>query len=200
MHDIKKLGDYRTIEFIGGQITKRIETDIDKGDIVRGEVLIIPPKAISGGKIEKEFLYPLQYKTEIDDNRLTQEGDVVLKLSTPYDAAYITKEEEGLLIPSFCLIVRIKDKSKLNPKFLTAFINSDVYGIQIKNMVSGAMTPMLTMGKLKEVVIKEFTIEEQDEIATYYENVCKAESIMKKIVELEKEKINVVLGGRSVEQ
>lgn len=199
MHNEKKLGEFKTIEFVGGLITKRIEADIQKGDIVRGEVLTIPPKAISGGKIEKDFLYPLQYKTEIDCNRLTQEGDVVLKLSTPYDAAYITKDDVGLLIPSFCLIVRIKDKSRLNPRFLTAFINSDVYGTQIKNMVSGAMTPMLTMGKIKEVVLQDFTIEEQDEIAMYYENVCKKEIVIKKMVELEKEKINAVLGGRSVE-
>ena len=199
MRNKKRLGDYKTIEFVGGQITKRVESNVEKGDSVRGEVLILPPKAISGGKIDKEFLYPLQYKTEIDTNRLTQEGDVVLKLSTPYDAACITKEEEGLLIPSFCLILRIKDKTKLNPRFLTAFINSDVYGAQLKSMVSGAMVPMLTMGKIKEVILQDFTIEEQDEIAAYYVNVCKKESVMKKMVELEKEKINVVLGGNSVE-
>lgn len=199
MHKEKKLGEFKEIEFVGGLITSRIESDTQKGDEVRGAVTIIPPKAISCGKIEKEHLYRLEHKTEIDDNKLTQEGDVVLKLSTPYDAAYVTKDDEKLLIPSFCLIIRIKDKTKLNPRFLTAFINSDVYGTQIKNMVSGAMTPMLTMGKIKEVLIKEFTLEEQDEIARFYENICKKESLMKQMVELEKEKINAVLGGQSIE-
>lgn len=199
MRDEKKLGEFKTIEFIGGFITKRIEADVQKGDVVCREAFIIPPKAVSGGRIDRKSLYSLKCKTEIDDSRLTKEGDVVLKLSTPYDAAYITKQDTDLIIPSFCLIVRIKDKTKLNPRFLTAFINSDVYTTQVKDMVSGAMTPMLTMGKVKEVSIMNLTIEEQDEIATYYENVCKKESIMKKIVELEKEKINAVLGGRSVE-
>ena len=73
MHKEKRIGDFKTIEFVGGLITKRIESDPQKGDIVRGEVLTIPPKAISGGKIEKESLYSLQYKTDIDCNRLTQE-------------------------------------------------------------------------------------------------------------------------------
>lgn len=194
MHSKKKLGDYKTIEFIGGQITKRIEVDVEKGDVELGEVLVIPPRAISSGKIEREFLYPLKYKVEIDDKKKTQEGDVVLKLSTPYDAAYVTKEEEGLLVPSFCLILRIKDKSKLNPKFLTAFINSEVYAEQVKNMVSGAMTPMLTMGKIKEVAIQKFTIEEQDRIASYYEDICEFERLMKVKIDLQKQKTNAVLG------
>lgn len=200
MRNKKKLGDYKAIEFVGGQITKRIESDIEKGDVVCRTVKTIPPKAISGGKIDKEFLQELQCKTEVDANRLTQEGDVVLKLSTPYDAAYITKDDVNLLIPSFCLIIRIKDTTKLNPRFLTAFINSNVYSMQVKEMVSGGMVPMLTMGKIKEVLIKDFTIEEQEMIATFYENVCRREDRFKKIIEIEKEKITAVLGGGENEQ
>lgn len=198
MREKKKIGELKSVEFIGGLITKRIESDAKKGDPILGEVSVIPPKAINGGRIEKEFLHSLQYKTEFDCNRLTQEGDVVLKFSTPYDAAYVTKEDEGLLLPSYCLILRIKDKTKLNPRFLTAFINSELYGTQIKRVLSGADAPMLTIGKIKEVEIAEFTIEEQDEIAAFYKNLCEKESIMKQIIELEKEKINSVLGGITI--
>ncbi len=198
MREAKKLGELKYVEFIGGLITKRIEADTKKGDQVIDEVSVITPKAINGGKIEKEFLHSLQYKTEFDRNRLTQEGDVVLKFSTPYDAAYVTKEEAELLLPSYCLILRIKDKTKLNPRFLTAFINSEIYGAQIKRMLSGADAPMLTIGKIKDVEIAEFTIEEQDEIAEFYKNLCEKESIMKQIIELEKERITSVLGGITV--
>ena len=57
-----RIGDYTTIEFIGGQITKRIQADIQKGENVCGEVMTIPPKAIASGKIIHEDLYSLQYK------------------------------------------------------------------------------------------------------------------------------------------
>lgn len=197
MYNKKKLGDYKTIAFIGGQITKRIECDKEKGDIEKDKVCVLSPRAIVSGRVEKEFLYSIKCKAEIDDKKLTQEGDVVLKLTSPYDAAYITKEDERLLVPSFCLILRISDKSKINPKFLAAFINSDVYGEQIKNMVSGAMTPMLTMGKIKEVVLKKFSVDEQDKIASQYEDVCEVERLMKVKVDLLKQRINSVLGDNN---
>ena len=40
--------------------------------------------------------------------KFTKEGDVVVKLSTPYNATYVTKENEGLAVPSFCAIIRVK--------------------------------------------------------------------------------------------
>lgn len=197
MQGIIKLGECKEIDFIGGQITKRIEADIEKGDMICGEIITIPPKAIYAGGIVHENLYGLKYKSEIDESKLTREGDVVIKLSTPYDAAYITKDDEGMLITSFCVIIRVKNQSKINPRFLTAFINSQVYNEQIKKMLSGAGVPMLTMGKLKEVCIGSFSMEEQEEIAVYYENICRKELIMKRIIELEKEKIDTVFGGRN---
>lgn len=192
-----KLGECKEIKFVGGQITKRIEADIEKGDTICGEIITIPPKAICAGRIVHENLYSLKYKSEIDESKLTREGDIVVKLSTPYDAAYITKNDEGMLITSFCTIIRIANDKKFNPRFLTAFINSQIYSEQIKKMLSGAGVPMLTMGKIKEVYIDNFSKEEQEEIAVYYENICKKELIMKRIIELEKEKMDAVLGGRS---
>ena len=197
MQERVKLGECKEIKFVGGQITKRIEADIEKGDTICGEIITIPPKAICAGGIVHENLYSLKYKSEIDESKLTREGDIVVKLSTPYDAAYITKNDEGMLITSFCTIIRIGNDKKINPRFLTAFINSQIYSEQIKKMLSGAGVPMLTMGKLKEVYIGIFSKEEQEEIAVYYENVCKKELLMKRIIELEKGKIDAVLGGKS---
>ena len=63
-------------------------------------------------------------------------------------------------------------------------------------MVSGAKVPMLTIGKVKEAKIKLLTIEEQDQVAQYYKNLCEKEQIMEQIISLEKEKLNTVLGGK----
>ncbi len=194
MNGKRRLGDYKEIEFVGGQPTKRIECA--EKDSVLDKISTIPTKAITNGRLEKEFLYDLEYKVEFDSSKLTQEGDVVLKLSSTYDATYITKEDEGLLVTSFCLILRVKDKTKLNPRFLNAFVNSDIYREQIKEMLSGAKVPMLTIEKVKDVFIKEFTMEEQEEIAGYYDNMRRHETIVNKIIELQKENLNVVLGGQ----
>lgn len=189
-----KLSDIKGLSFIGGQITSRIEADEKMNDMAIGTVKVIPPKAIKAGRIEQEELYDLNYKTEFDEKKLTKAGDIVVKLSSPYDAAYVTKEDEGLLITSFCIIIR-NTGGDVSSEFLAAFCNSGVYLRQVMNMVSGASVPMLTIGKVNEVKVNLFNREEQEQIAQYYKNLCEKEEVMEKIISLEKEKLDTVLGG-----
>lgn len=200
MEDIKmnkqvKLSDIKGLSFIGGQITSRIEADEKRNERAIGTVKVIPPKAIKAGKIEHVELYDVDYKTEFDDKKLTKAGDIVVKLSSPYDAAYISEEDEGLLITSFCIIIRNTGKNVLS-EYLATFCNSDVYLKQVMRMVSGAKVPMLTIGKVKEAEIKLLALEEQEQVAQYYKNLCEKEQIMEQIISLEKEKLNTVLGGK----
>ena len=190
-----KLNDIKGLSFIGGQITSRIEADEKRNERAIGTVKVIPPKAIKAGKIEHEELYDVDYKTEFDDKKLTKAGDIVVKLSSPYDAAYVSEEDEGLLITSFCIIIRNTGKDVLS-EYLATFCNSDIYLNQVMGMVSGASVPMLTIGKVKEAKIKLLTLEEQEQVAQYYKNLCEKEQIMEQIISLEKEKLNTVLGGK----
>lgn len=195
MQEKIRLADCKSMDFIGGQIITRVEVDEEKGESGIGKIKTIPPKSICLGKIIHEDLYDLEYKVQIDENKITREGDIVVKLSTPYDAAYVTQEDEGLLITSFCVIIRIRDRSKIDPKFLNAFINSGVYIDQIGKLVSGSRVPMLTITKIKEVSMNNLSLEHQKEIGRYYENICRKEEIMKQIIVLEKEKIDSILVG-----
>ncbi|MBP3593055.1 MAG: hypothetical protein J6J44_00865 [Lachnospiraceae bacterium] len=190
-----KLSEVKGLAFIGGQITSRIEANEKKNEVVVGKVQVIPPKAIKGGKIMHDELYELEYKSEFDDKKLTKAGDIVVKLSSPYDAAYITEEDEGLLITSFCIIIRNTSKIFLS-EYLAAFLNSGVYLEQVMDMVSGAAVPMLTMGKIKDVVVKNMELEEQKQVAEYFRNISLKEEVMAQIIALEREKLNSVLGGK----
>lgn len=194
MSEHKKVGEIKGLKFIGGQITSRIQADEKKNDVSLGNIQVIPPKAIKGGALIKEELYDISYKAEFDEKKLTREGDIVVKLSTPYDAAYVTKEDEGLLITSFCIIVR-NDGKEVDSEYLAAFFNSDVYLNQAMNMVSGATMPMLTIGKIKDVEINVLPKDEQEQVAAYYKAITEKEKVFSKVVSLEKEKLNTVLGG-----
>ena len=140
-------------------------------------------------------MYDVDYKTEFDEKKLTKAGDIVVKLSSPYDAAYVSEEDEGLLITSFCIIIRNTGKNVLS-EYLATFCNTDIYLRQVMGMVSGAKVPMLTIGKVKEAKIKLLPLEEQEQVAQYYKNLCEKEQIMEQIISLEKEKLNTVLGGK----
>lgn len=190
-----KLGEVKGLAFIGGQITSRIEANEKKNEIAIGKVQVIPPKAIKAGKIVQDELYELEYKSDFDDKKLTKAGDIVVKLSSPYDAAYITEEDEGLLITSFCIIIRNTSKTFMS-EYLAAFLNSEVYLKQVMDMVSGAAVPMLTMGKIKDVMVIEMELEDQRQVAEYFQNISLKEDVMAQIIALEKEKLNSVLGGK----
>lgn len=190
-----KLSEVKGLAFIGGQITSRIEADEKKNEVVKGKVKVMPPKAIKGGKVIQEELYEIGYKTDFDEKKLTKAGDIVVKLSSPYDAVYITENDEGILIPSFCIIVRNTGEILIS-EYLAAFFNSGVYLDQIMDMVSGAAVPMITMGKIKDVYINIFDIEEQKQIAEYFNNISAKEELMAQIISLEKEKLNSVIGGK----
>ena len=189
-----KLKEIKGLSFIGGQITSRIETKELMNDRVLGTVKVIPPKAVKAGRIEHEELYEVKYKSEFDEKKLTKEGDIVVKLSSPYDAAYVTKDDEGLLITSFCIIIRNSGKS-VSSEYITAFCNSGVYSRQVTNMVSGAKVPMMTIGKVKEAEVVLLPLEDQEQVALYYRNLCEKEKIMEQIISLEKEKLETVMGG-----
>ena len=194
MNNHYKLSEIKSLNFIGGQILSRIESDQNKHDRVIGVAKVIPPKAIKAGRIVQSEIYEIEYKSEFDPKKLTREGDIVVKLSTPYEAAYITKDNEGLLITSFSIIIRNTGNDILS-EYLSAFCNSGVYMEQAMNLVSGATIPMLTIGKVKEISISMLSIEDQEQVAKYFNNIVEKQLVMEQIISLEKEKLDTVLGG-----
>ena len=82
-------------DVIAGQIMTRVSADNKENAEVVDIVKVLVPKSISDGVIVKEDLGEANIIKKIDEDKFTKEGDVVIKLSTPYDAAYVTKEDEG---------------------------------------------------------------------------------------------------------
>jgi len=76
---------------IAGQIMTRVTDEFVVGETVK----VLVPKSIVDGIIVKEDLGEAILSKEIDEDKYTKEGDVVIKLSTPYDAAYVTEQDAG---------------------------------------------------------------------------------------------------------
>lgn len=185
----KLLGDLKELTIIGGQITTRLE---DKNATEGAEIKVLIPKAINRGSIEHKSLGSLIIKTEPDYKKLTKKGDIVIKLSTPYDACLITEEDEGLLVPSFCAILRAGE-ADFNMEFLLAYLNSEICSNQIKNLVSGATIAILSTGTLKKVEVLLPSLDKQKSLATDYMKTLKKEKLLNKIIELEYEKLNSMI-------
>ena len=186
MVKVVTLEEIKGITVIGGQITSRIE---DKSENGNDTIKVLIPKAINRGSVDHKNLGSLLIKSEPDERKVTKKGDIVLKLSTPYDACIITDDDEGLLVPSFCAILRVDDLN-VDKEYLVAYLNSDHCSNQIKDMVSGATIAILSTGTLKRIQILLPSLKQQKEIATNYMKALEKEKLLNKIIELEYERLN----------
>ena len=178
------LKDIENLNIIGGQITSRIEAKLDSNKI--GEIKVLTPKAIQNGSCNHKDLGLLNISQEADSKKVTKLGDIVIKLSTPYDACIIKEEDEGLLVPSFCAIIN-NVPDYISKDYLLAFLNSKVYQNQIKNLLIGQNLPILSIGQIKKVELPLPSIDIQEDIGKSYKGTLNKIKLLERIISLESE-------------
>ena len=147
-----------------GQIMTRVTADKDAGEQIVESVKVLVPKAIVSGVIVKEDLGDAELGKQIDEEKYTHEGDVVIKLSTPYDAAYVDGENAGIAIPSFCAAIRITDNDKLDARYLTAFLNSSYVRDELTAKVVGSARPMIKITDIRALEVPELNMKDMKDI------------------------------------
>ena len=173
---------------ISGQIVKRVIADPVKREKVVDEARkTIVAKTVGEGCINEDGIVVNNYKSDPDPKRLTREGDVVVKLSSPYNAVIIDKEHEDMLVSSFCSIIR--DVKGIDKNYLVAFLNSDVCQKRLESSVAGTIMSVLSNGKLSELEIPLPDESKQKEIGDYFAKTIKNRLLLAKIQKLEEEKL-----------
>lgn len=197
MKTLRDLGAY----IIGGQIVQRVIADIERGDeIVDSQRKTIVAKTVSEGIIDDEGIVVNDYKTTFDNKKITKEGDIVVKLSAPYYAAIIDKDHEGMLVSSFCSIVRFLDDDDFDKWYLVAFLNSKVAQNQLKNRVAGSIMNALSVGKLYDLEIPLPYMKKQKEIGELFHKIINNRSLIKQIMKLEDEKLSCMIAIAEAEE
>ena len=191
---IQKTALKNIADIIAGQIMNRVTCDRD-GAEEGTEVYVLLPSSISGGFIELEKLgyfygegagsLPDSSKRSIvrlkknpaDDptlaKKMTQKGDIIIKLSSPYDNAIVTGDAEGLLVPSFCAIIRIRDTEKYDQRFIAGYLNSGMIKEKLLMGVNSSAMSMVRMKALEELEIDIPDIEFQTDIGWAYFQSCR---------------------------
>ena len=104
---------------------------------------------------------------ELTSNYLTQAGDVIIKLSEPYTAVYITEEYTGLVIPSHFVVIRA-DTAKVLPQYIAWYLNKD----RIKkayNMTRVGVLKQIKPTTIAETEIRLPSLERQKQVIELYE-------------------------------
>ena len=177
-----KLGELADISV--GQIMTRVTDDMATDG---NEVTVLTPKAVNDGFIDKESLKTSILVKDIEPSRYTRSEDVILKLSTPYDAVYIGAEDEHYVIPSFLTTIRITDPERLDAHYLVALMNSQYVRNQLQSIQTGSNRPMIRVSDLRELEIPDIPIEKMKAIGQEYELSCQKRQILTEMIQLEKE-------------
>ncbi len=177
---------------ITGVLTRRVVYDGEDNDSSLKEGKILVPKAIDDGLIDHSLLQSVKLDKEVKDKFYTKKGDVIMKLSTPYDSCFIDREEdEGLIVPSFSLIIRGL-KSDYDPYFIMAFLSSRYAWNQIERLRSGRTITILSNESVAELEVPEFKKLERERISERYKNYLEFKRMSSEIIELEKERNDVM--------
>lgn len=175
-------------EIITGVLTRRIVYEGEGKDPSLREGKILVPKSINDGLIDHTALQSVKLGKEVKEKFYTRKGDVIMKLSTPYDCCVIEKDEdEGLIVPSFSVIIR-GIKAPFSPYFLMAFLSSKCAWNQIERTRSGRVLSIISNETISDLIIPDFNKEEIKEISDRYEKYLKFRRLSSEIISLEKER------------
>lgn len=151
------------------------------------QVNILLPKAMSEGAIIDEELGP-EVIGAVKDDYFTREGDVVIKLSTPYDSVYIDKEHEGLLITSFAMLLRKKDNVELNMRYLSMFLNAEhTNEILQSTIASQSVVRLLRKHDVEDLEIALLPLQQQKLLADLFEAITERRQNYERLIELDRE-------------
>lgn len=176
-------------KLISGQITRRI-TAKEGQDFVT-TALVLLPKAMVNGCIDHNALAEEKLTALPDNDRYTKEGDIVIKLSTPYDSVIVTKEDEGLLVTSFCAIIRGLDPD--TARYLIAYLNSTEFNALAKASTSGSIVIVLALSFLKECLIPLPPLDEMKKIGDEYARILELKRTFDDVYSLSRKKIDLTI-------
>lgn len=140
-------------------------------------------KSVSeGGEIDKLALEEFISDSKIDTNYLTQKGDVIVRLTEPYSAAYIESDNEHLLVPSNFAIIRGQQKKYIS-EFIQCYLNANQGKNIIRRMAAGSALSAISISNLKEIEIKQYSKEQQEKFIAANKLFLKEKKLFQRLIE-----------------
>lgn len=182
----RRISDFATIQM--GVIIKRIQIsgdDIEDAAVYETKEVLMP-KHIVNGRIsrlgtEKEEICLLAGEKRA---KYTAQGDVVIKLTSPYDAAYVTEDAAGLIVPSYCVLITNIDSDVVDARYLSGFLNTAYARKLLQSGLSGTygMLKVKDIGNLS-VALPDIT--EQRALGNAYELIGKKRGVLMELLSVE---------------
>lgn len=174
----------RRVVFEEGELAAMSEAEVATLESAR----ILMPKAIADGVIDHSQLQEVKLKKEVKEKFRTHQGDIIMKLSSPYDCCVIEDEEdENLIVPSFCLRIGSIDEA-YDPYFIMAFLTSASAWKQIEKTMMGRALSIISNESVSELILPVMTPEKRREAGERYMKTLEFRRTAGRVIKLEKER------------
>lgn len=184
-----RLGDLATV--ITGLVVSRKKSLDDQGYKYK---MLSLRSFNDNGYIDKEYLDDFISTEEIPKHQLTQVGDVVIRLSYPNTAVYISEEQEGYIITSLFAVIRLESERAIS-KFIQVYLNSEKAKRQLAGDTIGSAVAVIKTSSFKELKVPLYAIEYQEKIISMHEAIMKEKYLLSQLVQ-EKEKFYKVITNK----
>jgi hypothetical protein len=152
------------------------------------DVRVLLPRAMQAGSIVDDELVT-EAVGEVKDENFTHEGDVVIKLSTPYDSVYVDKAHEGIMITSFGMVLRRKSGVELDMQYLSMFLNLPQTNRVLQAVSTGQSVAMAMLKRqtVADMQVPMIPVERQQKLAALFQATLERRRQYARLIELDKE-------------
>lgn len=120
-----------------GVVTSRKKANTLDEDSKKYKLLTLRCASVSG-YLDLQYTEEFITKEELKQEYLTQKGDIIIRLSVPYTAILISKDEWcGYLVPSHFAIIRC-NQERILPEYVLWFLRRDTIKQKILQNASGS--------------------------------------------------------------
>lgn len=151
-------------------------------------------KCISNeGYINESYIESYELSSELKEDYLTQMGDILVRLSTPYTAVLIERPELcGIVVPSHFAIIRV-DKRFASPEYIYWSLNRDKNRITMMQNSSGSTAfGTISSGLIASLPITLLPLNEQNIMGNLLRLTEREQELLNKLAE-EKKVYNTLL-------
>lgn len=134
------------------------------------------------GYIEMEQLDVFEAADDLSSEYLTQTGDIVIRLTSPYTAVLIDEALTGIVVSSNFVIIRANPR-KILPGYLVWLINTPKIRRTIYENTSSNMLGAINARFFSEFDIPPLTVTQQQKIAEIYNLAQKESKLLRQLSE-----------------
>lgn len=171
---IEKICEVKT-----GAPMSRAKKIID-GDVpIQARVLV--PAAMTSNFIDDGQLVT-ENVSRVKDEMFTREGDVIVKASTPYDCVYIDDDHVGLLVTSYCFILRPFEDIRVDMRYLAAYLGFVRSQGALQDMSKGETIQLIKRKDLAHLPVPIPEPKKQERLARLFECVQRSTALCRSVM------------------